>query len=470
MGKRYSLAQLVPADSITTLALDPPSFTTSAEYETLQKRIFEPGSLDRLSPSCLTGLEFRWMLFNHFRLSQQRHLSVNLLSWRAQDLPFRELAFFILCLAVGGEYLALVDQRRVKKPYEEGLYRGIMTNNESGNYTELATSLAVGYHMDGLPMGSAPKETKYWLEGALICLVPRLDSPGVLGKAVADAIDYGHASCIADHFNAVLISIEHLVLIKSLPDGSVEHTGLLPLIPITNHLSMDARARYGDQALDAFYHANFSKDNQEARDSDAESSEEGIEDEVELEPLHAPPGTAVTETAIQHSFMALLQLFEATACETLRPTQPNEARLPEEICEMVLRNVSDTKTYNSCLKVSRRFRLICQQRPLVTDNVVLLEVVPKDSAPCITENRGRRKRKPLPPPDFLAVEVSSDQQMKVWIGSSDVPGDALTCLVIAGHEWNRKTYVEDSTVTCVRSCVPTPEANDASDLRDRARR
>ena len=319
-------------------------------------------------------------------------------------------------------------------------------------------------------MGSAPKETKYWLEGALICLVPRLDSPGVLEKAVADAIDYGHASCIADHFNAVLISIEHLVLIKSLPDGSVEHTELLPLIPITNHLSKDARTRYGDQALDAFYYKIFIKNDQGTRDSDAESSDEGIEDEVEQEPLHAPPATAVTETAIQHSFMALLQLFEATTCETLRPTQPNEARLPEEICEMVLRNVSDTKTYDSCMKVSRRFRLICQQRPLVTDNVVLLEVAPKESAPCITENRGKRRRKSLPPPDFLAVEISSDQQMKVWIGSSDIPGDALTCLVIAGHEWNRKTYVENSTVTCMRLCDSTPEANDAGDFRNRARR
>ena len=51
-----------------------------------------------------------------------------------------------------------------------------------------------------------------------------------------------------------------------------------------------------------------------------------------------------TDVSIKNSFMALVQFFEATTLENLRPTQPKEARLPEEICEMVFHNVSDTKT------------------------------------------------------------------------------------------------------------------------------
>ena len=115
------------------------------------------------------------MLFNFFQMSQQYDLSINLLGWQAQDLPFRELAYFILCLATGGENLALVDQRRVKEPYDDCLYIGVMTEDTSEGDTELATCLGVGYHMNGLPIGSALKDTKYWFEGALVCLVPRLD-------------------------------------------------------------------------------------------------------------------------------------------------------------------------------------------------------------------------------------------------------------------------------------------------------
>lgn len=47
---------------------------------------------------------------------------------------------------------------------------------------------------------------------------------------------------------------------------------------------------------------------------------------------------------------------------------------------MVLRNVSDTKTYNTCLKVSRRLRLIRQQRPLVMDNIAFLEPLADEPA------------------------------------------------------------------------------------------
>lgn len=523
-GNRFLLPQLVSAQSVATLSLDPPNLTSSTKYETLQTRLFKAKGLDYLSPSNLTVPRLRWMLFNYIQKSQQRNLSVTLLSWQAQDLPFRELAFFILCLAAGGDHLALVDQRRVKNPDPDALYAGIMTGNASQGGIELASSLGVGYHMDGLPMGSAPEETKYWFEGALICLVPRLDCPGTLEKAIADAVDYGRDNCTKESFNAVLISIEHLVLIKSLPDGSVDHTELLPLIPITSHLSLDARSRYGDQAVEAFYKAKFPEndavveepdtkdvvepsqpsDQQERKkghdgddsldtkakeqgrngefekveamddddphaeedsaksegEEDTESDGDGSEDEMEQ--IQTTP---VTTASIEKAFMALIQFFEATTLETLRPAQPNEARLPEEICEMILRNVADTKTYNSCLKVSRNFRLICQRKPLVMDDVIFLEPLPKDPASLITDDEEKGPQNPSPTSDFLAVEISSGQQMEILLH----PGrdsDALTCLVVAGNEWNRKTYVTNSAVRFQGLCLPAPRA-DKADKRKR---
>lgn len=526
-GNRFLLPHHVSADSVATLALEPPSLGNQTPYETLQTRLVKPKSLDHISPSHLTGQRLQWMLFNFIRSDQQPELSATLLTWQAQDLPFRELVFFILCLAIGGQYLALVDQRRVIDPCGKGLYLRMLTDNDLGGYNEFATSLGVGYHMDGLPMGSAPHETKYWLQEALICLVPRLNCPGILEKAIVDAIEYGRADCTRNSFNAVLMSIEHLVLIKSYSDGNIDHTELLPLMSISTHVSKDSRARYGDQALDTFYNAVFTQDSQEddqSKEMDVEQlsqhskqqdckndddcdddrdemneeqdPEENIKDksmedgheEVRVENEEAeedsetthnseedarmvdegseekvavvqPPQQQVTNASIKKSFMSLIQFFEATTLETLRLTQPNEARLPEEICEMVLRNVSDVKTYESCLKVSRRFRQICQRRPLIMDNVAFLEPLPDNPASLTTKEEDEVTQDP---PDFLALEVSSDRQMNVWLRSRGGGSDALECLIVAGRESNRKTYVVGRAIVFLGLRVPAPEIDTAS--------
>lgn len=502
-GHKFLLQQHVPTESIATLALDPPEYTTFIEYEKLQTRLVKSKSLD-LIPHVI-GPRLRWMLFKSFQQTKQADLSASLLDWQVQDLPFRELAFFILCLAAGGENLSLIDHRRVKKPYDNASYLGMETSelSESEAEMEFATCLGAGYHMDGLPVGSAPEETKYWFEGALVCLARHLDHPDILTKAIADVIEYGRHSA-GTSFNAVLISIEHVVLIKSLPDGSVDHTELLCLIPIAPHYSKDARARYGDQALDVFYDAKFlakkrkakeldeidagqlSKDTADSimTDEDEEEEEEeattdGGDDESEDDIKLIVPRNPVTEAMIKQSFMALVQVFEATIRETLRPTQPNEARLPEEICQKVLRNVSDTKTYNSCLKVSRRFRLICQQRPLIMDNIVVLEPLPRDPASLLNQEkkeksnpqpwrrRNNRVQGPPLPPDFLAVDLSSARHMDVWSNPDDgsnSSSDTLTCLIVAGRELNRKSFAGDG-VKFQGLCVPIPPEEDEADKR-----
>lgn len=88
-------------------------------------------------------------------------LSYILLDWQIQDLAFRELAFFVLCLAAGGENLSLIDHRHVKQPHDDATCIGMPTSDlsESEADLELATCLGLGYHLDGLPMGSAPEET-----------------------------------------------------------------------------------------------------------------------------------------------------------------------------------------------------------------------------------------------------------------------------------------------------------------------
>ena len=95
------------------------------------------------------------MLFNSFQKTKQLVFPASLLDWQVQDLSFCELAFFILCLAADGEKLSLVDDRRVKKPYDDAFYLRMTTSDLSKSKAdiELATCLGVGYHLDGLPMG-----------------------------------------------------------------------------------------------------------------------------------------------------------------------------------------------------------------------------------------------------------------------------------------------------------------------------
>ena len=171
---------------------------------------------------------------------------------------------------------------------------------------------------------------------------------------------------------------------------------------------------------------------------------ENVEDEDVVDSENTDDEGA--DVSIENSFMALVQFFEATTFETLRPTQPNEARLPEEICEMVLGNASDTKTYNKCLKVSRRFRLICQQRPLVMDNIAFLEPLADDPTLFINKEKEDGIHGPQTLPEFLAVDVSSDRQMGVWFRSGNGGGNPLTCFIVAGNERHRRSFANCESI------------------------
>lgn len=81
----------------------------------------------------------------------------------------------------------------------------------------------------------------------------RMSRLGILHKPIADVVHYGHAECGRTTFNAIIISNEHALLMKTYPNGSVRHTRILELSPIAMHLSKDARAKYSDHALNTWY-------------------------------------------------------------------------------------------------------------------------------------------------------------------------------------------------------------------------
>ena len=329
----------------------------------------------------------------------------------------------MICLAAGGENLSIVDKRRV---YEKNGLAGINMGSKVDDEMELASSLGVGYHKPELPMGSAPEETKYWFEGALVSLVPRLNRPGIMEKAIGDVIQYGRKDCGQTAFNAVLISIEHLVLVKSFQDGTVDHTEILPFIELAPHRSMDARERYGSAYVDELYEAVVTEQNDETEGGDGDPSvqisapttsshdgspdtvkqeistfeedgsdrksvgadamvDDGKEPKEENEDLgdggenDGHTTTNFSKWTKEDTFTSLIAFFEASIRESLKPTNEDGRGIPTEIYETILNHVSDMETFNACLKVSRQIRSLCLRRPLIMENVIFVE--PRTDSP-----------------------------------------------------------------------------------------
>ncbi|KAL6712735.1 hypothetical protein ACLMJK_009673 [Lecanora helva] len=306
----------------------------------------------------------RWMLFDGFCDRWREALSRTLLSWKVEDNPFRELTYHILCLAAGGRHLSLIDSDcNLSKDF----FAGVVGKDESRGSEaelELVTPLATGYHKKGSPSGSAPDGSMYWFEGALVSLVSKLDASGSVEKAIADAVHFGVTVLDLKALNAVLISIEHVILLKSYPDGRVDHTSILPLVTIPMHLSKGTHARYDNRFLQELEQHSDEAGSDEMHETQI-SIDKRDSDSMQADTLKSDTGGGQdrimndarglkTQTS-KETFAALVTFIEAAKRETLRPMQ-SDTRLPPEIIAMILCRISDTQTYNACLEVSRQFR------------------------------------------------------------------------------------------------------------------
>lgn len=248
-GLHFVHPRLAPEKSLARLTVNLPK---SSANEGSQK----PFPTKQVNPKsgCSTASDsIRFKIFDVFEDSQLSGLRLTLNSWTVDDLCFRELAFFILCIAAGGDYLSLIDQRRTRDPHWTDLYSVIIHGEGSPDKREFITSVGNGFHLSDQPQGTAPSTSKYWFHGALVSLVPRLKEPGRMESAIADTVRYGRDVCGRASFNALLISIADLVLIRSFPDGSVEHSPIMHLISTFGSIGQDARSRYRNHWLDTFY-------------------------------------------------------------------------------------------------------------------------------------------------------------------------------------------------------------------------
>lgn len=125
-----------------SLAVDIEDFAPNAlEYwDKLELRMVTP-NLCIIQASQPTNISIRQICFDLFQKTQKDALSNSLLGWTAKDMPLREIAYFIVCLAAGGDNLALVDTRRL---FKKTGFAGIYTTDGHEEKLDFAGSLGAG--------------------------------------------------------------------------------------------------------------------------------------------------------------------------------------------------------------------------------------------------------------------------------------------------------------------------------------
>ena len=407
-GNRFVHPQLAPETSLASLAVSKKQSMTR-NNTILAKKEVVPKTPD--SSNIMARVQL--MLFKVFQEHELEDLPLTILSWNPDDLAFREYAFHILCLAVGGDYLTVVhDQRTIGHTNHDrpDTYRVLFHGDEPDGERELTTSLGLGFHMENHPVGTAPQVSRYWLENLLVCLVPRLDQPNVALNAIADAVKYGRDDCGRSSFNAVLVSIFDVVLLKYLPNGTVDHSSVMPLVRTRYSIGMDARQRYPETWLDETlerYRKSMSDPNDPRYNASEEESTQHLPD--------------VPDMDVEITFLRLVNFFDSATITTSMSAKSRKCSIPPEIVGMIVGLVSDRKTDVACSNVSRTFRDICKRRPLFIDDVAI-----SDTMESSTETH------------FQAHILSSGQQMVTNLTANDCRGQTVYRYLI-GSEYHRRT-------------------------------
>lgn len=309
-------------------------------------------------------------------------LAATLLQLKPKDLPFREIAYAVLCLATGGRNFSVVASKHVSA---NGVFGFIHEGTEYNEESEFISVLASGAHLQGSPPGSSPEATIYWLDDVLVVLTAQLYCPGAVDEGVARIVRYCQENYPGEKVDAVLISIEHVVLVQVTPGGDVQHTAIMPLFYIRNHLTMSVNNRYAESYLEKFAAKDEKFMKKEAKKQRKVNQEkmlknEGIDmryrddgdDEVDSDGEEEEPALYATQVDgnVISTFYALVHLFEAAACKRMPRARATNGLLPNEIYTQIIKHVTDMRTRESLMEVSRTFRRICQEDLLFAEGLI----------------------------------------------------------------------------------------------------
>ncbi|SLM38110.1 F-box domain [Lasallia pustulata] len=364
---RFILPSLVPADSLASLASqskDPchSSRLWSIAYEKLVPQPVRPKGDTGFDPMISHGPAILSNLWLNFRDKLEPEMPYVLRGLSPDDFAFREIAFAIIALAAGlTDTLTVVDARRLTGDLANG-YVGILNDDDVNAPVAFAAELGVGCHLEGFQPGSAPSASSYWFRGVLVRLECPLDQPDAVQQAIVLAVECGRRESQAPNFDAIVLSIEHAVILRVFPDH-IEHTGLLSLLEIPIHYTKSSLDRYPPEVMN------------ELEGLQEPTQLETPADDVDVSPKKRASCTRSDKTEPSttyddpSAFMALIHCFEATTVRSLSRTFENDSRLPVELYEAILDHVDD-ETYWACSKVSRSFRRYCLKNLRLIKNTV----------------------------------------------------------------------------------------------------
>ena len=367
-GDRVLLPGNIPTESIADLVvkLPPPSASILELHTRLDVRIVEAKGLNASPLLQRHGPLLRAKIFRLFQVVQEPTFSAILLGWNPEEFPFRENAYAILCLASASLDFSLVPQNQISSKRTIGYSQLETTNTQEEN--EFLAQMGVGRHLEGVFPGLSPDSTMYWFDGVLVHLVAQLiDRPELVSAAVANVVEHCRNHRPDQCVSAILMSVEHIILMKVYPNGRVDHTDLLVLFDIDTHTSMNASGRYTDENL---------KEMQIRKKKAVENREAGTEGEDWRDGIEAQtcwPATGFEMSSgemTEKSFMALVQFLETSTRQQLPPSRSKEGVFPTEIYEMIIFHLSDLQTHRACMQVSRTFRDLCQQNLMMMDDIV----------------------------------------------------------------------------------------------------
>ncbi|KAL8655976.1 MAG: hypothetical protein Q9226_002838 [Calogaya cf. arnoldii] len=340
-------------------------------------------------------------------------LSATLLQWRAADFAFRELAYALLCMAAGGQYMTAIEDNYIKEHSTYAFAYSQSFNEEKGregrdrNYEnretprhfppdsskELLSQLLSGSHLEGMSPGLAPQETIYWFNGALVILTSQLQDPNSLDHGLYQVVEHQQRAR-STSLNAILISIEHVVLMRVFPSGEVEHTAAMPLFEIYQHASAGIRPTaplLTKEERDSSYSMMWQSKRERERDREH----------------HAQWLTRHTHTDgnPDTTFHALISFFDAIAREPMGSAKTQQGCLPTEIYALILQHVLDPCTRHACSQVSLTFHELCLQDFLVGYSLFL---VPSQTMKTCTEAS-------ITPDYFITKDIETGRETRVAI-------------------------------------------------------
>lgn len=283
-------------------------------------------------------------MFHFWSCANETSLAATFLQPSPQDLPFREMAYAVLCLAAGGKNVNLLPCRDVSF---NGAFGFVHEGQEDNEASEFVSILASGAHLQDSSPGTSPEGTIYWLDNVLVVLTAQLYRPGAVEDGIARIVLYCQKHCSTQYVDAVLISVEHVVLVHVVPDGKLQHTVMMPLL--------DRDAKPYEERLIA-ENAKLMKERdkrirklrreQQFRNEVIDPSHEiNIDEEVESDEEHKSAFyTTQVDGNINSTFYALVHLFEAATCKTMPVAKFTAGRLPNEIYNQIIMQVTDMET------------------------------------------------------------------------------------------------------------------------------